>query len=62
MYVLRIWVKPKSSLLKLNQNIPIVVASFAYADEIVKDLKAYKKENGLKNKIYDLHKCLTKGE
>lgn len=51
--------KPKSSLLKLNANIPIIIASFAYADEIVKDLEVYKKENSLKNEIYDLYRCLT---
>lgn len=52
-------VKSKSSLLKLNPKIPIVIASFAFADEIVKDLKAYKKANNLKSEIYDLHRCLT---
>lgn len=53
-------VKSKSSLLKLNPKIPIIIASFAFADEIVKDLEGYKKENGLKNEIYDLHRCLKK--
>lgn len=52
-------VKSKSSL-KSNPNTPIFIASFAYADEIVKDLKKYKKENGLKNDIYDLHRCIKK--